>query len=97
MKSLTIDGQTFKYELFCDTTEYGDYHWTEFYQGEETVTRKKFWLFGEKITKVHPKMVFKLNINIEDEGYTKGDIRTMIFRKIKLMNRKSEIERGEIV
>jgi hypothetical protein len=97
MKSLTIDGHTFKYELCCDTTEYGDYYWTEFYQGEETVTRKKFWLFGEKITKTQPKLVFKLDIDIENPYYTKSDIREMLNRKIELMGRKSEIERGEIV
>ncbi len=98
MKTLTINNYTFKYEIFSDVSELdGVYYWTNFYQGEEVITRKKFWLFGEKITETKPKLVFKINENIESEKFTKEDIRAMILRKVQLMERKSEIERGEII
>jgi hypothetical protein len=36
-------------------------------------------------------------LDIEDETYTKQDIRDKIRRKVELLNRKLEIENGEII
>jgi len=97
MKTLSINGNTFEYELEAHSGEFSDYYTTNFYQGTETITRKKFWLFGKKITKTIPKLVFTLNMDIEDPSYTKSEIRASIKRKIELMGRLAEIERGEII
>lgn len=97
MKSLSINENTFWYEIEVDSSEYGDYYTTNFYQGTETVKRKKYILFGAEIVKTVPKLVFSLYMNIEDPSYTKSDIRALISREIELMNRVEEIERGEII
>lgn len=98
MKKIKINGQEFEYMLFSDVD--GDslsYYWTEFYQGTEIKTRKKYLFFGEKIFEVVPKKVFELRMDIEDHRFTKAQVREKIERQIELMNRKEEIERGEIV
>ncbi len=33
MKTLTINNRTFQYEIFEDSTEWGTYYYTEFYDG----------------------------------------------------------------
>lgn len=97
MKKIVINGQEFEYKVFLDCSEYGEYEWTEFYQGEEIETYKRFVFFGKTITEVVPKLMFKLHINIEDSCYTKEDIREKLSRQVELLNRKEEIKRGEII
>ncbi len=97
MKELAIGGRIFQYRVSYFTSEYSDYHITEFFQGVRTIKRKKYWLFGEEIEKKIPKFSFNLYVNIEDERYTKKEIREMIEKKIELLDRKEEIKRGEIV
>jgi hypothetical protein len=97
LKDIELDGIQMKYEIFSESSEYGDYYWTEFYIGTKTLVKRKYGLFGEKIKKEIPFKVFQLNISIEDPDYTKKDIRERIERKLELLGRKSEIERGEIV
>jgi hypothetical protein len=97
MKTLTINNRTFQYEIFEDSTEWGTYQYTEFYDGTITVTRKKYWLFGEKNTKTIPNHVFTIYNDIEDKTYTKKQVRGWIERQVELLDREEEIERGEII
>jgi len=97
MKELTIMGRTFQYKITYYFSEYGDRASTEFFEGKETIKKKKYWLFGEEIEKEVPKHSFTIHIDIEDETYTKNEIRTRLIKKIELLNRKKEIERGEII
>ena len=98
MKTINYHGREFQYEIFSDYNEYdGLTYETEFYEGTEMVTKRKYWLFGPEITVEQPKLIFKLYIDIEDETYTKQDIRDKIRRKVELLNRKLEIEKGEII
>jgi hypothetical protein len=97
MKELAIDGRVFQYRVLHCISEYSDYDITEFFQGFITIKRKKYWIFGEEIEKKIPKFSFNLYVNIEDESYTKKEIREMIQKKIELLNRKEEIKRGEII
>ena len=97
MKELAIDGRVFQYRVSHCISEYSDYDITEFFQGFSTIKRKKYWIFGEEIEKKIPKFSFNLYVNIEDESYTKKEIREMIQKKIELLNRKEEIKRGEII
>lgn len=97
MKELNIDGRTFQYKVSYFTSEYSDYHITEFFEGSCTIKRKKYWLFGNEIEKKIPNFSFNLYVNIEDARYTKKEIRKMLDKKIELLDRKGEIERGEII
>ena len=98
MKTINYYGREFQYEIFSDCNEYdGLTYETEFYEGTEMVTKRKYWLFGPEITVEQPKLIFKLYLDIEDETYTKQDIRDKIRRKVELLNRKLEIEKGEII
>lgn len=101
MKELTFNGVTLLYKIVEDMCDDGSrlvdthfYHPTE----KDEDTYRKYLLFGKKITKTYPKLLFKLlNVNIESDLYTRSDIRERISRKLELLNRKEEIERGEIV
>jgi hypothetical protein len=97
LKKIELDGIRMEYKVFGGVTEYGEHHITQFYIGNKTTIRRKFFLFGKKIKKIEPYKVFELYINIEDPTYTKKDIRERIERKLELLGRQSEIENGEIV
>ena len=98
MKTIEINGRTLEYEVFSDCNEYdGLTYETAFYEGTKIERRKKYLLFGPVITKIVPNEIFRLFLNIEDPGYTKDDIRRKIERKLELLERPAQIERGEIV
>ena len=97
MKEIFINGRQFQYEVVAYTGEFGYYHETEFYEGVETITRRKFLLFGNKITITKPKWVFTIHCDIESEYYTKSEIRDKIEKQVELLERKKQIERGEII
>ena len=97
LKDIELDGVRLKYKIFHHFSEYGENSWTEFYIGSKTIIRKKYVIFGKKIKKEIPFKVFEFNINIEDPSYTKEDIRGRLSDKLKLVYRKSEILRGEII
>lgn len=97
MKTIKIKGQQFEYEVFFDAHEFGEKEWTEFYQGTIVTYRKKYFLFGKIIKHERPKLIFKVDFNIEDLYYTKKEIREKLERKVELLNRKKEISKGEII
>jgi hypothetical protein len=79
----------------CD--EGVDFYWTNFYEGTEIKTHKKYWLFGETITKVIPKLVFKLYFNVEDVDRTKRELSAILHRRLELLERANEIAKGELI
>lgn len=98
--SYTRNGKeyNFVYETKCDIGEYGESHWTDFYSPEPIKYKiRKYLFFGPLIEKTKYKKVFQIVFNVEDPRYTKLEVRKELNRRIDLMNRKSEIERGEIV
>lgn len=97
MKKIVIDGQEFEYQVYVDCDQDGTYEWTEFYQGTETKTYKRFIFFGKVITEIVTKLIFEVPINIEDFCYTKDDIRNRLLRKVELLKREEEIKKGEII
>ncbi len=97
MKTINYHGREFQYDILEEVSEYGSYRYTEFYEGTEMVTKRKYWLFGPEITVEKTKLSFTLYMDIEDEMYTKKDVRDKIRRKVELLNRKLEIEKGEII
>lgn len=97
MKTINVNGREFQYKVGYDCSEYGDYYWTDFYEGTETETYKKWLFFGPTLTKEVGKWVFKVYLNIENPHLTKSEIRQHIERAVELLERKEEIERGEII
>ena len=59
--------------------------------------RRTELLFGEQVSKETPREIFKLYFNVEDEGRTKSEIRTIIERRLELLDRKDQIRRGELI
>jgi hypothetical protein len=97
MKEINVNGRTFQYEVEAYAGEFGYYHETEFYEGYETYSRKRYFLFGDIVTISKPKWVFTIYCDIESEHYTKSEIRTKIEKQVELLERKKQIERGEII
>jgi len=97
MKEINVNGRTFQYEVEMYQGEFGYFYETLFYEGLETRTRKKYFLFGETITITKPKWVFTIHCDIESEYYTKSEIRNKILKQVELLERKKQIERGEII
>ncbi len=97
LKKIELDGVQMEYEVFYDCSEHSDFYWTEFYIGKKLVTKRKYGIFGKKITNEVPFKVFELGLNIEDPSYTKKEIRHKIRHKLELLSRRKQIERGEII
>jgi hypothetical protein len=98
MKELEIHGRKYQYEIFSDCNEYyGMTYETVFYQGTEIVSKRKYLLFGERITEEVPKFAFKVFFNIEDPSFTKSYVRANVERQAELFYRQEEIDRGEII
>lgn len=97
MKEINVNGRVFHYEVNVYSGEFCYYYETLFFEGFETHTRKKYFLFGETITITKPKWVFTIHCDIESEYYTKSEIRNKILKQVELLERKKQIERGEII
>ena len=101
MKEINIDGRVLKYQLMSDCSEYDSWDWTEFYEGTETVTKKirSGWLdiFGTPTEVEVPKFVFKIDMSCENDRITKDEWRNKILKELDLLNRREELERGELI
>lgn len=99
LKSLDVNNRTLMYKV-CGTFNDidGDTNfYTMFYEGTHEVTRRKYWLFGKKITEIKPKFIFFIDLNIESENYTSKEIRSRIERKLELLNRLEEVQAGKLI
>ena len=94
MKNIVVNGRKFQYEVstdqYCFTT-------TRFYDGLETIVRKKYFFFGKLIGTIKPKLVFVVEANIEASCFSKEQVLKMIESKLKIYNRQIEINNGIIV
>lgn len=97
MKKITISGREFQYQNFWYESEFGDYAKTTFYQGTKTETYRKYWLFGPMITVEVPIEVFVFDDDIESNRFTKEELRQKLEKKVKLLDRQAEIDRGELI
>lgn len=92
--NITIEGRDLYFEvIYSDESQ--DY--TEFYEGTEIVTYKKWVLFGETITEERPKLVFTIDKAMSDYGLTKEWWREELTKEIQLLERREQIERGEFI
>ena len=99
MKKITIEGREFFYEVRKED-DYGFSFGTRtiFYDPTpKIIKRKKYYFFGKDIEIRQYKSLFIMYINIESPKYSKCQTKELLTRQIQILNRKEEIERGEIV
>ena len=97
MKEITIGNRTLQFAVLCEANEADSYEYTEFYEGTETVTRKKWLLWGETITTEKPKLVFTIYADINSSKLTKEYWRREINAKLELLDRRDQILKGEYI
>jgi hypothetical protein len=97
MKEITIGNRTLQFAVLCEANEADSYEYTEFYEGTKTATRKKWLLWGKTITTEKPKLVFTIYNDITSTKLTKEYWRTEISKKLELLDRRDQIERGEYI
>lgn len=97
MKTLDVNGRVFEYKQYANFGECGTSNWTEFYDGTETKSKKKYLFFGPVITETIPKFVFRVPYDIEDPIHLKSAVRRTIEAYVELLGRQEEINKGEII
>lgn len=97
MKEITINGRTFQYKTIWTGGEYGKSPETIFYDGTESYVYRKYILFGKKIIGIKPREVFRIYDDSNSKRLTKDWWRTQIEKEIELLDRASELEKGELI
>jgi hypothetical protein len=101
MKEINIDGRVLKYRLMSDCNEYDEWEWTEFYEGTEIVTKRvrSGWsdIFGTLVQVEVPKLIFEINMSCTNDRITKEEWKAKILKELALLNRREELERGELI
>ncbi len=97
MKPITIRNQQYYYKVFWDVSEFGESTWTIIYKKLEPKLVRKYWLFGELISKDKYEEVHKIGFNIESPMYDQKRARQAVEEFLRIYDRKLEIERGEII
>jgi hypothetical protein len=100
MKQIELQDRTFLYEVLRHSGDYDSSSWsvTKFYNPTPIIkTRKKYIFWGPEVTHLEYEDLFSMDVDIESEGYTKEEITQKILKEIAKLNRKEEIERGEII
>ena len=104
MAKIEVSGIDIYYKLCSDCNEYdGDIYWTEFFtlEGEKPLM-KWSWKKFRKVDsgKSVPNFVKRFELQFwitESEHLTKSELKNLLERKVELINRKKELERGEII
>lgn len=78
-------------------TEYLREKYTAFYKSCKPVTRRRWLWFKEYTEYEGVEFQFSIDMDIEDPKYSKSQIQTAMDKEIGILNRKQEIEKGEIV
>lgn len=94
---VNIDGRVLHYKCLSNIGEYGESHWTEFYEGTEKKYHRKYFFFGEKIETEKPKLIFTIYEDCNCVKRTKGWWRERIIHHLELLNRSEELKRGELI
>jgi hypothetical protein len=100
MKQIKILDKTYLYEVLRHSGDYNSSSWsvTKFYNPTPIIkTRKKYIFWGPEISHLEYDELFSMDIDIELELYTKEEMTQKILKEISKLNRKEEIERGEII
>ena len=95
MEEIKIGNRTLQFKVWCEVDE--GYNYTEFYDGTQIISRKKWIFWGETITEEVPVLVFTIYQDINDPTLTKEYWRCEIGKKVELLNRKDELSRKEYI
>ena len=96
-KEIEIDSRKFQYAVQYEANEADSYEYTEFYDGMEIKTRKKWIFWGETIEIARPKKVFTIWSDINNPRLTKEWWRREIRKEIELLKRSEEIKNGQVI
>lgn len=96
LKKITYDNVDYMYE---SVSELEDFNYGTYVYGSvpKIIYVRKYWLFGPLIQKEEYPYLFYFNIDIENEIYSKADVEKYFERELKKLNRKKEIENGNIL
>lgn len=99
MKTIVINDRTLRFERVYNGSEWGPTYCTYFYEGftYETIRSGFLGLFGPKIIKEIPKKIFVIYQDCDDVVLTKDWWKTHIVRQLELLDRKSQLKRGELI
>ncbi len=94
LKKLTYNGIDYLYE----TIDNDGYSGTNIY---ETVPieywDRKYWFFGPMVLRKNYKFLFYLNFNVENSLLSKEYVQDKFNYALQIMERKRQIENGEII
>lgn len=98
MESLVYEGRTFYFELeVYGSGSYGYHYETKFYKQIEDRVFKKYIFFGPSVSKPQYEEVFSIDGDIKNPDYTKEKVKSLIANKVEWLNRKEEIEKGDLI
>ena len=100
MKEITVNGRVFQYETFSKdfSGEFGEtYYWTEFYEGVTEKWVRKYIFWGEKVLKIVPTLRFTIPADSDNEFLPKSWWREKIEKELELLDRREQLEKGELI
>lgn len=98
MESLVYERRTFYFELEAyGSGSYGYHYVTKFYKKIKDRVVKKYILFGPNVSIPQYEHVFSIDGDIKNPDYSKEKVKKLIGEKVKWLNRKEEIENGDLI
>ena len=86
MKTITVSGQVYEYEVYGNSDYDGSWAQTRFFQGTRKVTKRKHWLFGGKMVVDEPVFVFSLPYDINSVNRPKEETMKTLEGFVKNIN-----------
>lgn len=94
LKKIIYQDKTYLYEISYSFLESGTYVYDS---TPIEYTERKYVFFGPRVVKTKYEFLFYLSIIIEAACYTKSDIESRFRSELKFIERKKEIENGNIL
>lgn len=97
-KPITIEGQKFEYCIMQRWVDHKCVYSTHFYQGMRKEKYRKYFFFGETLEREVENFIFRLyGTNIESPYVSKEELKGLLDKEMAIMNRRKEIENGNII
>lgn len=97
MQELTFWGKKLQFEVVADGPDGYEKSVTVFYDGIETITKKKYGFFGPMITVDRPVEIFTVNADMNDTSLNKEWWRIQIKLHFDKIARAEELKNKEFV
>jgi hypothetical protein len=101
MRSININDRTIYFIVKHHCSEWCDYFETHFFEEYETLSKKKWVLFGPTVTYQQPNIMFSIRRSIDDPKLTKEYWRREISKKLakydSLKTREKEINSNQYI